>query len=594
MNKTTQSLGWILATSIVLAGTACGSDDGPPPLDVGSTPGDGRADGVGPETEIDPTTNTPDVFVPEKFRKVLSPGEDPNAVAKRYIEDNKASLGVTDPAQLSHEQTVTEDGTTSVTYQQTVGGIPVFGSHVGVHFNEDGEVVMVDGPFIPGLEAIAAQKPNLDPAAAAAAGAAGLVTEEPGTTKTEQVGTGSLVIYTAQEDERLAPALAYRMQFNSWELDFGPILNSVFIDAMTGAVLDTFQHYAEADHQAQGDDTIGGRHRFPAFDWGANFRMGRDNSKPFLYVGRNLGDEVPLTWVPEEAATLSGPWDGQAVEAIHFTIRTMRFYEEEFRWSSYDNKNGPLWIAIRYRIGPDRWYQNLNASAGGQGMHFTVGNDQGPALTRCLDVVAHEYTHMVTENTSKLVYRRQSGAINESMSDVFGAIIERAAQGAGPQNFLIGEDSINGGWRSMRKPAAHEYGADPDHWKDREAFKPAKKKTDWGHVHSNSALPNQAFALIVGAGTNDTSGVTVANDIGWDRGRRLWWKTQRALVHENAGIIGMARRQILLAKRWKGIGGLAAAKTITCAWRAIGVITPETSKKFVGEDCGAVAGAGGG
>ena len=116
-------------------------------------------------------------------------------------------------------------------------------------------------------------------------------------------------------------------------------------------------------------------------------------------------------------------------------------------------------------------------------------------------MVAHELSHGVTETEAGLIYFEQSGALNESLSDVFGSLVKQyyLKQTADRADWLIGEGllaaGINGkGLRSMSEPGtAYDdplLGKDPQpaHMKD---F--IKTREDNGGVHLNSGIPNRAF-----------------------------------------------------------------------------------------------------
>ncbi len=169
-----------------------------------------------------------------------------------------------------------------------------------------------------------------------------------------------------------------------------------------------------------------------------------------------------------------------------------------YQRDSLDNKGLILTGTVHY----GREYQN--AFWNGQQMVF--GDGDGEIFNRftiAIDVVAHELSHGVTETEAGLIYFEQSGALNESLSDVFGSLVKQyhLKQTADEADWLIGEgllaDGINGkGLRSMSAPGtAYDdplLGKDPQpgHMKD---F--IKTREDNGGVHLNSGIPNRAFYL---------------------------------------------------------------------------------------------------
>ena len=128
-------------------------------------------------------------------------------------------------------------------------------------------------------------------------------------------------------------------------------------------------------------------------------------------------------------------------------------------------------------------------------------------LTGAIDVIAHELTHGVTQYTANLEYRGQSGALNESISDVFGSLVKQwsLSQTAAQADWLIGSEcwtpQIRGdALRSMKNPGSAfddpTIGKDmqPGHMRHYKQM-PETPDADMGGVHINSGIPNHAFCL---------------------------------------------------------------------------------------------------
>ena len=186
-----------------------------------------------------------------------------------------------------------------------------------------------------------------------------------------------------------------------------------------------------------------------------------------------------------------------------------------------------------------------------------------------LDVVAHELTHGVTDYTSGLVYEGESGALNESFSDMMAAGVEFFFQAAGPSalqaDYLLGEDVIRpGGVRSMSNPAAHGH---PDHYSRRYTG-----PLDGGGVHINSGIPNNVFYLAIEGGTHRTSGLAVQ---GVGPGRReeiekVMYRAFAFLMPPRANF-STARAATLQSARDLYGAGSAAERALAQAWTAAGV-----------------------
>ena len=201
---------------------------------------------------------------------------------------------------------------------------------------------------------------------------------------------------------------------------------------------------------------------------------------------------------PVRAAGQPATGDAGADEAADGIEATLAMFAEGFSRDSYDGAGAPVTITVHY--GQD--YDN----AFWDGAQLVFGDGDGTIFdrfTKSADVLAHEFGHAVTEHTAGLVYRDQSGALNESVSDVFAACFKQhlAGESAADGDWLIGEDIFVAGInaRALRDMAAPgtayddpTLGTDPQvgHMDD---F--IVTTEDNGGVHLNSGIPNRAFQL---------------------------------------------------------------------------------------------------
>ena len=159
----------------------------------------------------------------------------------------------------------------------------------------------------------------------------------------------------------------------------------------------------------------------------------------------------------------------------------------------------------------------------------------GAGYTAADDVVAHELGHGVTQQTSGLMYWFQSGAINESMSDVVGELVD-LTDGIGddtePTRWQLGEDlspRAGGIARDMADPPAY---GQPDHTSSH-LYEPAFDYSDNGGVHTNSGVPNKTAYLIVDGTVAEPGGVFNGQSfpgIGPDKTAVLYWTVMRTLT----------------------------------------------------------------
>lgn len=230
----------------------------------------------------------------------------------------------------------------------------------------------------------------------------------------------------------------------------------------------------------------------------------------------DFSEQLPGSVVRKEGEPATG--DAAADEAYDGLGHTHRLYAEAFGRNSIDGLGLPLVATVHF----GRLYDN--AFWDGRQMVFGDGDGQVfERFTKSLSVIGHELAHGVTQYSAGLVYRNQAGALNESMSDVFGALVEQhlRKQSAAEASWLIGEglftDQVQGAaLRSMKAPGtAYDddvLGKDPqpDSMDDY-----VRTSADNGGVHINSGIPNRAFYL-------------VATDLGgdaWDAPAQIWYET---------------------------------------------------------------------
>ncbi|WP_407309741.1 M4 family metallopeptidase [Pseudomonas sp. nanlin1] len=228
------------------------------------------------------------------------------------------------------------------------------------------------------------------------------------------------------------------------------------------------------------------------------------------------GTQLPGKLVRAEGQRASG--DPAVDEAYDALGATHDFFWRIYGRDSIDNRGFALVGTVHY----DKDYQN----AFWDGAQMVFGDGDGEIFNRftlSLDVIAHELAHGVTESEAGLVYAYQSGALNESMSDVFGALTQQFVQEqtADQADWLIGADLLTDqvkgvALRSMANPGtAYDdpvLGKDPQpaHMDDY-----IDTQDDNGGVHLNSGIPNRAFYLASLA----------IGGFAWARAGQVWYDT---------------------------------------------------------------------
>lgn len=208
----------------------------------------------------------------------------------------------------------------------------------------------------------------------------------------------------------------------------------------------------------------------------------------------------------------------------------------------------------------------------GEGLpsHLTSGGYAWNYFSGALDVVAHELAHGVTDYSSGLIYRNESGALNEALSDIIGTSVEFYFQDPGTgylrADYLVGEDLTSpiGGFRSMANPQAY---GDPDHYSRRYTG-----TSDNGGVHINSGIANHAFYLAIEGGTNRTSGLAVTGVGAANREKieKVFYRAFTSMLPANATFVSARSATIQSARDLYGVGS-DVERAVTDAWTACGV-----------------------
>ncbi len=247
---------------------------------------------------------------------------------------------------------------------------------------------------------------------------------------------------------------------------------------------------------------------------------------------------------------------------------TRDFYKDILKRDSIDG----LGMRLNAFVHRGNGYQN--AFWDGQQMIFGDGDGIVFAdFTLSLDVIAHELTHGVTEFAAGLVYQHQPGALNESISDVFGCLVKQWSRGENAEeaDWLIGSELFTpaiatDAMRSLKAPGTAYnnalFGKDPqpDHMK-RYVVLPNNEKGDWGGVHINSGIPNKAFYLAaVGIGGG-----------AWESAGHIWYQS---LLASNAftQFQEFADTTALKAAQIHGFGSFEH-KAVSAAWDEVGIRT---------------------
>ncbi len=424
-----------------------------------------------------------------------------NSQALSFLQAYGDAFGIRDLKQELQLIAVQKDhiGTLRVNYQQVYQGVPVFAGALRVHFNAKGQLTAANGTFIPDIDL--ETTPSLSAADAEAIALAEVVRQQGAKNKITPAGlmadNATLYVFRANL-ARGIPGGNYLV----YEVEVGngiDIREFVYVNAHTGKIIDQISGINEAIDRR-------------------------------IYNG-GFGSSY-LVW--QEGAVL--PYTGADSVGIN---RLIDYAEDTYNlFSSMTNGAFLSWDGsdgIMHSVYNDPAISCPNANWNGTSTNYCTGVDAD-------DTVGHEWAHAYTESTHNLIYQWQSGALNESYSDIWGEVVDflngdgldspggpRSAGGCSvfgsgsnddnSYRWLSGEDdtAFGGAIRDMWTPTCY---GDPGKVSDTQYW---CSTSDGGGVHTNSGIPNHAFALLVDGGTYNGQTITA---IGLTKAAHIYWRAQ--------------------------------------------------------------------
>jgi Zn-dependent metalloprotease len=275
--------------------------------------------------------------------------------------------------------------------------------------------------------------------------------------------------------------------------------------------------------------------------------------------------------------------DNGALDAHWGAEKTYDFWKNIFNRNSFDDNGGMLKSYVHYRKVAST--NLVNAFWNGRVMSYGDGDPKTSILTS-IDICGHEIGHAVCQYTAALAYQNQSGAINEGLSDIWGACIEhygRTGSLAGtPTNAVwqIGEDlSISGNaMRSMNDPLSKGH---PDtymgvNWTatgDESSCAPITTN-DYCGVHNNSGVLNHWFYILSAGKTGINNGPTYANynvtGIGMVKSSQIIYYAERDYLTANSTFLDVRNATLAVASNLYCLTSPEYIAT-TNAWYAVNV-----------------------
>jgi Zn-dependent metalloprotease len=441
---------------------------------------------------------------------------------------------------------------------QKYKGLTVVGGEMIVHFNKAGAAYQVNGSYIPDI--------NIDTQASIREGAAVQAAQndlvKTGKPAGALKGKVKLVVYARD----IEPVLAYELILVYESKEAGMGCWRYWVNANNGAIINCYNDIRKSDATISGTLNAG--------EGGAAVSVTGDYSSSYYWL-RNTAQHWEIYDYPNSRVCRSSTatWGTSTslrseMSAAYNFYKILAYYSAVHSCNSYDNAGTKAVVNDHMSGGTDNAYWDPSA----QQFFFYPGSSYGELTV--LDVCGHEFTHAVTEKTANLVYQYESGALNESFSDIFGACIEFNTQpdgrsnypnkAAGTADWLLAEDCAvsETAMRDMRDPQRYN--------------NPSKYHgTDWyygsgdnGGVHYNSGVQNHFFYLLCEGGSGSNDGISYnITGIGVTNARLVAYRALTVYCTQNTGYSAARTAWISAAQDLNSSWG----STVQAAWAAVGV-----------------------
>lgn len=410
-----------------------------------------------------------------------------------YLEENKAIFGLSESVNNFVVINVEKDelGYTKFTVNQLINGSIVSGKELILHLDENGVIKSIVGSVVNNIRSVTYLEGNN-------------ITEEDAIKIAKSQFNYASLRCKPKVDKQVVVMndMAHEVYKVNIQYSEPEIANwDILIEVSSGMVLDTISNIRYDGPTTGSGIAVDGSTKILNIYLSSNSYQMIDTSKPMsgnikTYTAENQNTE-PGAIVENSTNSFVTEIFKAPVSAHYFTSVVYDFYKNLFNRNSIDNKGMSIISTTHYGNDYNNafWDGSQMVYGDGDGSEFTY-------LSGSLDIVGHELTHGVTEYTANLNYKNQSGALNESISDIFGVLVKTyykydVINGNDwvfdAADWIIGEavytPNIAGdALRSLANPKLYDQ---PDHMSGY-----VNTSSDNGGVHINSGIPNKAACLI--------------------------------------------------------------------------------------------------
>lgn len=474
--------------------------------------------------------------------------------ARSFLRSNKDLLRIDDPDlefRLIKSET-DELGYHHLRFEQWRGDLPVWPCETMVHLDRAGAVYLMNGTYIPSPRTVE-HVPQIQPADAIARAQAQL-------------------IKSGEESENTAPDLIIYGPLDSparlaWKFDLTASLEQAWtcvVDATDGRILASISLVKHVVATGSGLDARGISRNLNLWDQNGTFYMvdcskamfDQTSQPPFngrgvilIYDGGNKEVMDPqFSAGLMQSRTANSGWEGDAIGAAFGLSETYDYYRDRFGRNSLDAQGGNIRAIVRYgnNVANAFWF------GGTRTMVFGAG------FTREIDISGHELTHGVIDSVGNggiLEYRRQSGALNEALADIFGEMVEARFKGASPDWLKAdpfepeNRDKLLQDYANPTSVKA--FTGDPNPSKMSEFIR-LNDDQDNGGVHVNSSIINHCFYLLA---------IGMDGALGMRDAEQVFYRAMTTHLQKQSQFIDMRHACVSAAEEVFGRDSVQAQKT---------------------------------
>ncbi len=440
-------------------------------------------------------------------------------------------------------------------YQQYHADVPIFGATYTLH-EKDGSIYRASGNYYAKIKQAARAK--LDEATATIIAQKMMKTKGNATVK-----TAAKLCYVDANFPKVSQMVRLAYQIDLYvekPLD----KHRYFVDALTGEIIGDYTLIQHESVPSTAKTKYYGTQKITTDSIAPNKFVLEDKTRGKGIFIKNI-DGKPFTSSSKNWNLDNANLDEVALDAHYCAQEYYDLLKNKFSWKGIDGKGEkPTNIVVHFG------WEEVNAFWDGEAAHFGDGDCEYSPLTT-LEVVGHELTHAVIENSSNLIYEEESGAINESLADIFGKYLEHKKDSANfswnlGQSFTVSDTSKP--FRVMDNPKILEMPAvyEGEFW---------EAEND---VHTNSAIGNLWLTFIVDGkkGINENKVSYDVAAIGFDKAMKIVFETNQNYFTEQSNYNDFYKYSSAVAEDLYGVNSKEYLSIVE-AWKAVGVSNTSSS-----------------